>query len=329
MSVDTNAVLPGRNTVPAARGHERPAPRRRVGARRRGQLLPYLMLTPAVLTILVLLAYPVVSVVITSFQQLDLGELVRHETVWTGIANFREILSDPNFRTIVVRTLVFTAACVGAITLGGLGIAQLMRHTGRVIRMIMQIALLLAWAMPVISATTVFQWIFDQNYGILNKTLVGLGMSGFTGYNWFSTGVSTMTIIVILIAWQGIPFAAFTLYAGLLTVPADLYEAAHIDGAGSWQTFRSVTWPGLRPILMIVVFLEILWDFKVLTQVWVIRNGGPDGGSTTLSVLQYLDGISGHHYGVAAAVSVLMILIIVAVTAQYIRLLVRAQEVEL
>ncbi|HWC84206.1 MAG TPA: sugar ABC transporter permease [Pseudonocardiaceae bacterium] len=328
MSVDTNAVLPGRNTTPAARDQRRrPAPSRRPRARR--QVLPYLLLAPAVLAILALLGYPVVTVVITSFQQLDLGQLVRHETVWVGFANYREILSDPDFWTITVRTLVFTAACVASIVLGGLVTAQLMRHAGKVVRMIMQIALLLAWAMPVISATTVFQWIFDQNYGILNKTLVALGLHGFTGYDWFSTGPSTLTIIVILLAWQGIPFAAFTIYAGLLTIPADLYEAASIDGAKPRQAFGAVTWPALKPIVMITVFLEILWDFKVLTQVWVIRNGGPDGGSTTLSVLQYLDGISGHHYGVAAAVSVLMILIIIAVTAQYIRLLVRAQEVEI
>jgi len=327
MTVDTNAVLPGRNTVPAVRDHARgPAP---VRARRRPQVLPYLLLAPAILAILALLGYPVVSVVITSFQQLNLGELVRHQTVWVGFANYQKVLSDPDFWTITGRTLVFTVASVAAITVGGLGVAQLMKHTGRAVRLIMQIALLLAWAMPVIAATTVFQWIFDQNYGILNKTLVALGLHGFTGYDWFSTGFSTLTIIVILLAWQGIPFAAFTVYAGLLTVSADLYEAANIDGATPWQTFRSVTWPALRPILGIVVFLEILWDFKVLTQVWVIRNGGPDGGSTTLSVLQYLDGISGHHYGVAAAVSVLMILIIVGVTAQYIRLLVRSQEVDL
>jgi N,N'-diacetylchitobiose transport system permease protein len=129
-----------------------------------------------------------------------------------------------------------------------------------------------------------------------------------------------------MIAWQGIPFAAFTIYAGLVAVPGDLYEAVSIDGARAWQAFRAVTWPGIRGIFNLTVFLEVLWDFKVFTQVWVIRQGGPDGGSTTLAVLQYLDGIAGNHYGVAAAVSVIMIIILTVITAQYIRMLVRSSQ---
>src|SRR5205823_3102545 len=246
--------------------------------------VPYLLLAPAVLAILFLLGWPMISVVVTSFQQLNLGELVQHETVWVGLANYRAVLTDPDFWMIAGRTLAFTAGCVTAIMLGGLLTAQLMRHANRAVRVIMQIALLLAWAMPILAATTVFQWMFDQNYGILNKTLVRLGLHGFAGYDWFTTSFSTLTIIVVLIAWQGIPFAAFTLYAGLLAVPGDLYEAASIDGASGWQSFRSVTWPALRPIVLLTTFLEVLWDFKVFTQVWVIRNGGPDGGSTTLAV---------------------------------------------
>lgn len=291
--------------------------------------MPYLLLAPAVVAILGLLGYPVVSVLIDSFQDLGPRQVNLHLTEWVGWANYQEILSDPDFWTITGRTLAFTAGSVAAIMLGGLATAQLMKHCNRAIRLILQITLLLAWAMPVISTTTVFQFLFDQNYGILNKTLVKLGFTGFAHYDWFTTSFSTLTIIIVMIAWQGIPFAAFTLYAGLLAVPGDLYEAVSIDGAGPWQAFRAVTWPGIRPIFMITIFLEVLWDFKVFTQVWVIRQGGPDGGSTTLSVLQYLDGIAGNHYGVAAAVSVVMIIILAVITAQYIRMLVRSQEATL
>jgi N,N'-diacetylchitobiose transport system permease protein len=313
-----------------------PAPRRPAGRAKRPivrrfgvRSVPYLLLAPALLAIIGLLGYPVVSVVIDSFQTLGPRQVNLHLTEWTGFANYRLILGDPDFWTITGRTLAFTVGSVTAIMFGGLITAAIMKHTNKVVRLILQITLLLAWAMPVLSTTTVFQFLFDQNYGILNKTLVKLGFTGFAHYDWFTTSFSTLAIITIMIAWQGVPFAAFTLYAGLVAVPGDLYEAASIDGARAFQAFRSVTWPAIRSIFMLTVFLEILWDFKVFTQIWVIRQGGPDGGSTTLSVLQYLDGISGNHYGVAAAVSVVMIVILAVITAQYMRMLVRSQEVDL
>nr|WP_190824254.1 sugar ABC transporter permease [Saccharopolyspora pogona] len=291
--------------------------------------MPYLLLAPAVLALITLLGWPAVNVVVTSFRKLDLGELTRGEFTWIGFGNYAQILSNPEFWTVTVRTVVFTACIVAATVVGALLLALLMKHVPAVPRVVLQVSLLLAWAVPQLAATTVFQWIFDQQYGILNKTLVLLGFDSFAGNSWFASGTSTLAVVGILIVWQAVPFVAMTLYAALLGVPNDLYESAGIDGAGGWQTFTSITWPHLKPVLMIVTFLSILWDFKVFSQVWAMREGGPDGGSTTLPVMQYLEGIAGKHFGVAAAVSVLMVLVLVVVCAQYLRLLLRSQEVEL
>lgn len=306
------------------------APPAAPGARRSRwvEALPYLLLAPAVLALVGLLGWPAVNVVITSFRELTLGELVRGEVVWAGFDNYATVLGDPGFWTIALRTVVFTACVVAGSIAIALLLALLMRHVPPVPRVLLQISLLLAWAMPQLAATTVFQWIFDQQFGILNKTLVLLGLD-FEGHSWFATGTSTLTVVGILIVWQAVPFVAMTLYAALLSVPGDLYESAGIDGADGWQTFRSITWPHLKPVLMIVTFLSILWDFKVFSQVWAFREGGPSGGSTTLSVLQYLEGIASSRFGVAAAVSVLMVIVLVLVCAQYVRLLLRSQEGEL
>ncbi|GGS55604.1 sugar ABC transporter permease [Actinokineospora fastidiosa] len=291
--------------------------------------MPYLMMAPALVFLVALLGWPALQVVFISFRELNLGELVRGEVIWTGFDNYVEVLSDPEFWTITLRTVVFTTGVVAATVLLGLGLAVLMRHLSRGVRMALQISLVLAWATPIIATTTVFQWMFDQQYGILNKTLVLLGFESYSGHSWFSTGASTLTVIGLLVCWQAVPFVAFTLYAGLLGASKDLYEAASIDGATGWQAFRAVSWPALRPVLAIVVFLSVLWDFKVFTQVWAIRQGGPDGQSTTLPVLLYLKGISGSGFGVAAAVAVLMLIVLVLVTWRYMRLLVRSQETEL
>ena len=325
-AVDTTDAAVPTNPSSAPRRAARPdgAPRRRAGAFDRA--LPYLLLAPALVAILWLIGWPVLSVLVTSFRRLNLRELTRGEVVWTGFDNYAEILGEPDFWLIALRTVVFTAAVVAVSVLAGLLIALLMRQISAVVRIVLQVAMLLAWAMPLLAATTVYQWIFDQQYGILNKTFVKLGFDGFAGFSWFSTGTSTLAVIGLLIVWQAIPFLAFSLYAGAIGIPKDQYEAAGIDGASSWQTFRAVTWPELRPLLLMVTFLSLLWDFKVFTQIWAMRKGGPDGGSTTLAVYQYLEGISQSHFGVAAAVSVVMVVLLALLTFQYLRRLVRSQE---
>ena len=322
----TTTALP---VVPAATP---PAPPR-AGRPRRGGLgertVPYLLLAPAVVTMLVLLGWPAVQVIGISFRRLDLGELVRGEVVWVGLDNYRAVLSDPEVWTVTLRTVVFTGAVVAATVLGGLLLALLMRHLAAGVRIALQVCLVLAWATPILATTTVFQWIFDQQYGILNKTLVRLGFDSFAGYSWFSSGVSTLTVIGLLIVWQAVPFVCFTIYAGLLAAPKELYEAASIDGASSWQAFATVSWPAVRPLVTLATFLSLIWDFKVIAQVWAIRQGGPDGESTTLPVLLYLRGIAGRHFGIASAIAVLMILVLLVLSIRYLQLLLRSKEGDL
>ncbi|CCH27776.1 sugar ABC transporter permease [Actinosynnema sp. NPDC047251] len=320
------------HTTDAGVPTDKSAPRRAApgGAKRRqgssfDRLLPYLLLAPALIGILWLIGWPVLSLFVTSFRKLNLKELTRGEVVWVGLDNYTSILGNPDFWAIAVRTVVFTAVVVGFSVLAGLLIALLMRQLSPVVRIVLQVAMLLAWAMPLLAATTVYQWMFDQQYGILNKTLVKLGFDDFAGFSWFSTGTSTLAVIGLLIVWQAIPFLAFSLYAGAIAIPRDQYEAAGIDGASVWQTFRAVTWPELRPLMLMVTFLSLLWDFKVFAQIWAFKKGGPDGGSTTLPVYQYLEGISKSHFGVAAAVSVVMMLILGLLTFQYLRRLIKQE----
>ena len=138
-----------------------------------------------------------------------------------------------------------------------------------------------------------------------------------------------LSVIGLLIVWQAVPFVTFTLYAGLIGVPREQYEAAGIDGASPWQTFRAVSWPAVRPIMTMVTFLSVLWDFNAFAQIWAIREGGPDGESTTLAVVLYLKGIAGSHFGVSAAIATLMLILLAVITGRYIQLLVRTKEADL
>ncbi|MFC0108224.1 carbohydrate ABC transporter permease [Kibdelosporangium aridum] len=323
---DVAAMLAG-TTPPASPRVPTLRTRRRKGFS--DAVLPYLLLLPGVVAIGALLIWPTLQLVLISFRKLDLRELVTGQLVWVGLDNYTEVLGDPEFWTITVRTLVFMGLVVAATLLIALGVALLMKQLNPIIRVILQVTLVVAWATPAVATTTIFQWIFDQQYGILNKTLDLLGFEGFIGHSWFGNGASTLTVIGLLITWQAVPFVAFSLYAGLIGVPREQYEAAGIDGAGPFQTFRAVSWPAIQPILTIVTFLSVIWDFRVFTQVWAVRQGGPDGESTTLPVYMYLKGIAGSHFGSAGAIAMIMLLVLVVLLARYIQLLLRSKEVDL
>ncbi|GGY33026.1 carbohydrate ABC transporter permease [Streptomyces omiyaensis] len=289
-------------------------------------LLPYLLVAPALLSMAVLLLYPLIRNVILSFQELNRKEFITRETVWTGFDNYTELLGDSEFWTVVVRSVVFTAVNVFLIMVIGAGIGLLLDRLGKKMRLLLSLALVFAWAMPIVASVTVFRWLFDEQFGVVNWLMRTLGFSGYEQHNWFETGFSTLVICLILLVWGSVPFVALNMYAGLTTIGTELYEAAKMDGASGWRTFWAVVFPNLKPFFMITTFLEIIWIFKAFTQVYAMNLGGPDRASETLPVFAYIEGVGQFHYGVAAAISVLTILMLVALMSFYFRLILKQED---
>ena len=182
---------------------------------------------------------------------------------------------------------------------------------------------------PVIAATTVYQWLFAQRFGVVNWVLDKLGWHSMADYNWMGSQLSTFSVIVLLIVWQSIPFVAINLYAATTTIPKELYEAASLDGAGAWQSFTSVTLPFLRPFLYSTTFLEVIWVFKAFPQVFAMNEGGPDRLTETLPIYAYVEGVGNQHFGVGAAISFLTILVLLVITSYYLRMVLKQEEDEL
>lgn len=315
--------------APAAKGpagspRTAPAAARRARRPRRGWL-PYLLVGPSLLAIAVLLGWPLVRDVLISFQQLRLAEFLQRRTVWVGLANYRAVLTDGFFWTVVARTAAFTVVNVAATMAVGLAVALLLQAVSRSVRVILSVALVLAWAVPPITATVVFQWLFDTQFGVVNWALTALG-GNFTDHSWFASGLSTFGVITLLVVWQAVPLVALTLYAATTSVEQELYEAAAIDGADGRRRFTNVTWPAIRPMVWLLTFLSVIWDAKVFTQVYGIRQGGPNRETVTLSLYAYQQGIGSRDFGTAAAISVLMVLLLLVVLAGYLRLMVRSVE---
>ncbi|MQS13968.1 sugar ABC transporter permease [Streptomyces kaniharaensis] len=287
---------------------------------------PYLLLLPAVAATVALLGWPLLKTVLLSFQNLNKRQLIQHLTEWNGLDNYTEQLTDSEFWTITLRTVVFTAVNVALIMVLGSLIGLLLDRLGRWMRLALSVSLLLAWAMPVVAATTVYTWLFDQHYGVVNWFLDKLGWHSMADFSWTSGEYSTFFVIILLIVWQSIPFVAFNVYAGLTTIPRELYEAARMDGAGSFRIFGSVIFPIMKPFFLATTFLEVIWVFKAFTQVYLINKGGPDGLTRTLPVHAFLEGFGAQRFGVGSAIAVLTILMLGALMAYYFRIILKQED---
>jgi N,N'-diacetylchitobiose transport system permease protein len=311
-------ATPRRNGAPA---------RGRSAVRTARRLLIYLPLLPSLFAFIVLLGYPVLLAILISLQKMGLRELVQRTTVWIGLQNYAAILADPTFWAVAVRTLAFTAVNVALTMVVGTLVALLLGALGRWLRLALSISLVLAWATPALTASVIFQWLFDSKFGVVNWALTSIGIFGdFTNHSWFATGLSTFGVISLLIVWQAVPFVAFSLRAGILSIPTEQYEAARVDGATDRAIFRRITLPSLLPLIMILTFLSAIWDFKVFTQIWTVRQGGPAGETVTLAIYAYLKGITGAQYGLASAVAVVMVVLLALVLIPYIRTMLRTQD---
>jgi len=220
--------------------------RRRGAKRRRSSALPYWLLLPATTVMVVMLGYPMYRLAVLSTHEYGMEQIFGQPAAWVGLDNFREILNERYFWTVLWRTLIFCAVnVVGTMVLGVL-IALLLQALGKKMRLLVSTSLILAWAMPALTATVVWQWIFDTQYGLVNWAL------SKPGHSWLAQPVSFFMVATVIVVWMGIPFVAFTTYAALSQIPTELIEAAEIDGAGAVARWRFVIFPAIRPILLII-----------------------------------------------------------------------------
>jgi len=287
---------------------------------------PYVLIAPAVLGTLYLLVYPLVRAVVISLQDFGLRQLIVGDAHFVGFENYGTLLGDGRFWEVVRRTFLFMAVDVVLIMVLSTLVALMIERLGRFGRTAVLSALVLTWAMPVIAATTVFQWLFHSEFGIVNALLTDLGFESFHRYPWFAHGPAAFAIVVTLIVWQSVPFAAITLYSALTTVPAELYESARLDGASGPRMFRSITFPIVRPIFMLVFSLEVIWTFKAFVQIWVMTNGGPGDATTILPVYAVQTALSSQRYDLGSAASMVTVVLMSGVLVFYFRQMFRQED---
>ncbi|GGZ75869.1 carbohydrate ABC transporter permease [Streptomyces echinoruber] len=307
----------------AATARTRPRPSRR------GAAVPWLLLAPCLVTLVLVMGYPLVRLVTLSFQTFGQSQLWGFQPAeWVGLRNFRTVLGDGEFWAVVLRTVVFAAGCVVATMVLGMAVALLQQRVSRWLRTLVNIVLVASWGMPVIVATTVFKWLFDSDYGVLNALLSKVPGVHMSGHNWFASGPQGLAVIMLLVVWGAVPFVVITLSAGLTQVPKELEEAARLDGAGSWGVFRHVTLPILKPVVVMLTTLSVIWDMGVFPQVFVMRGGHPEPEFQVLNTYSYDRAFVVNDYAQGSAIALITVLLLLGVVAVYMRQMLRIGEVE-
>jgi N,N'-diacetylchitobiose transport system permease protein len=184
------------------------------------------------------------------------------------------------------------------------------------------------WATPVVVAVNIWRWMVDYQFGFLNWTLTELHLGNFVHHDWFANPWSGFAVITAVVVWGAIPFVAITVYAGLAQVPRELLEAASSDGANAWRVFRDITLPILKPILVILTSLSIIWDFQVFNQVWIMLDQTPGEDYYLMAVYAFAQSFRSSDYGFGSAIALVMVGVMLLVTLVYVRQMVKLGEAE-
>jgi ABC-type sugar transport system permease subunit len=282
----------------------------------------YLLLAPSLIIILGIALQPILTTAYLSFFDASLSKTAL--TVFVGFKNYLALLNDALFWKTISRTLYFTVVSVGLELVLGIAVAQLI-HTHPPGWKFLRTSLIIPWAVPTIVNGTMWRWIYNYDYGALNGMLLSLGIID-KYIPWLIVPNRAMNLVILADIWHSVPFIALILQAALATLPAELEEAAAVDGANAWERFWLIRMPLLRSAILVALIIRTVEAFRVFDIIYVITQGGPAFGTVTISYLTYLETFSYGHLGRGSALSFLISAFTLTMAFIYIRLLYRPEE---
>ncbi len=269
-------------------------------------------LAPSLALLCAVTVYPVLYVFWLSLHK---KHLVFEVSEFLGFENYAVLFRDERFWNAFKNTAYFTAASVSLELALGLGIAVLMNRAFR-LKGLMRAVVLIPWAVPTVVSARMWEWLYNTDFGLLNY-LLGVKV------NWLGSTFWAINAAVFMDVWKTTPFVAIILMAGLQTIPEELYKAARVDGASPWATFRNVTLPLLKPVILVVLIFRTLDAFRVFDAIYVLTGGGPAQSTETLSIYAYKVLFQTLRFGYGSAISVMVFLCVAVISIIYIRLLSR------
>lgn len=289
-------------------------PPRRLSLDTQYSILGVLLIAPTVLVFTAVIVYPLLSAIYLSLFSIYTPTL---QGEWVGLANYQSLLTKGEFWISLRNTLVWT---VGTLTLQiVLGVAMaLLLNQSLLFRPLARSLVLFPYFVSTVVAVLVWRWVFNDLYGVLNHALMRVGILDMP-LDWLGSMPNAMLSIILVGAWKYFPFVVIAVLARLQSIPDALYEAAEIDGAGPVARFFDITLPQLRDVLVVIVMLRAIWDFKEFDLIYLLTGGGPVISTQTLSLMVYKEAFALNQMGGASAVAVLMMLIMLAFMILYLR----------
>lgn len=272
----------------------------------RTRLQPWVFLSPALILMLLVFAYPLISTLVMAFQNQRLGR--PDQVRFNQLANFRNLFSDPDFPLIIRNSFVYVIAAVLVQFLLGMTLAMALKNNFKG-RGIYQGVVFLPWAFSAFVVGVVFRWSFNGEYGVVNDLLKKLNLIS-ENIAWLGTPGLSLLVVIFAMIWIGVPFFAIMILAALQSIPADIYEAAAIDGCSRVRRFFQITLPFIKPTIIMTLLLRTIWIFNSFDLIVVITGGGPASSSQTLPSYMYTKAFSGYDFGLASALGLILLLVL-------------------
>lgn len=282
--------------------------------------LHIIFLTPSALLIFGMLAYPLSTVLIYSLQERNLLESTG---TWIGFANYAQVFSDPLFWQSLRVSVLWTIGAVIVSAIVGLGTSLLLQEHFP-FRSLARSFALFPYIVPSIVVILVFRYLFNDGYGMVNYVLELVGLERQA---WLVYPTTSLIAVILIGSWKFYPLFIITLLGRLQMIPSSLYEAARMDGANYFQSFRYVTWPAILPLFMLTLLLRTIWTFNTFDIVYLMNGGGPLNSTLTLPLMVHKVGFSTYDLGYSSAIATIMVLILVIVSYGYFSLQKRVNKI--
>ncbi len=272
------------------------------------------LIFPVLVLFFVLLAYPLMSAVLLSFNRVDTMTL---SSSYVGLDNYWEIFQGREFLPALATNVAYALATLVLQVVVGVGIALLL-HREFYLRSLARGLVLFPYMLSTVVAVLVWRWLFNDLYGFLNFVLLSLGIVD-TPVDWLGRMPNAFVSVVLVSTWKFFPFVVIAVLARLQSIPDYLYEAATMDGASRWSLFWDITLPQLRSVLSVIILLRAIWDFKEFDMIYLLTGGGPGHGTQTLPLMLYELAFPLSQMGKASAIGVIMLLVMLLMIVPYFR----------